>query len=1099
MFMDRHSAFFRPGGTLEPGAESYIVRKADEQLLEALIAREYVFLLDSRQKGKSSLIARAILRLKEAGVRPVKLDLQRIGANVTPEQWYAGLIIGIGQELGLQQAVLAYWQETQAIGPLARFVGAIQDVVLAKIDEPLVIFIDEIDFVRALSFSTDEFFAAIRECFNRRSSDGSFKRLTYCLVGVATPGQLIRNPDISPFNIGVRIELTDFSVAETAGYAPLLDSKGRDGTLLVERVHYWLGGHPYLTQLLCSQIACNPNIARSNDVDRLVREMFLSPEARQREPNLSDVERRMLNPDVPTLSPEEARIQVLELYGRLLKSSSVDASEQNPVVATLRLSGVADEQDGQLHIRNRLYRMIFNAKWRQSVLPEAEVRRSRLSQQRGAIKVGVIAIVIIAAISLLATKYIQLAEERNRAVLLANSNADRAEQEAYIRTLSLMDSEARDQKWLRVRQLLDKSRDSRFRGWEWDYWDLRLNGYRKAYQIPTEVATIVPTSGGDAIIGGNGYLAALHDDKLTSLHRDESSSSYFSTSRLWVNSADGPAQVFDASSGDLLYSLPPGNAYCSRVSPYVVLKRGRSLKLLKLDRAGAKFICDLPSITDLRFAYLSPKRWVCLVDMRLGCTVVDRMLNRTRRFESDIFESPTSCTFSSNEKLAYFTTGHRSVSVFDLERLTLVRTVGSHHAPIQSAALSSDERRLLTASLDGTAELIDLPTNRIERSFIGHDSTVTYAAFSNDERQVLTGTLNGEIRLWDIDAPSPAWTLHDHHDQINDARLNHDASRLITTSNDGNCFVYDTVTRRRLLSVPIGAMPLPGLLRMSDNTRFAYVGGAKGEIWCIDLVSASIRWKSTPCQSLITSAALSRNGARLVVGDYSGVAAVLAADSGEILIRRNIRKVKIAACQFSPDGTSIAVGSGNSLLICRTSDLQTIRSQEDNISRDVRSVEFAPNNQLLVCRSRMPFVMSYPDLKVVRKLNGHTSRVFGATLSHSGKLVATHSFDGTARIFNFASGALLQKIRHDSWVSTVEFSADDSRIITSSDDFTSKIWSVATGEQITQLPSPESPMFCASFSADQSTVVTGAQDGTVSVFFTRRSLPWRHYVNSLRK
>lgn len=92
--MDSQSTFFRPGGTLEPGAECYIARKADEQLLSALLRGEYVFLLDSRQKGKSSLIARSILKLREAGVRQVKLDLQRIGANVTPEQWYAGLAVG---------------------------------------------------------------------------------------------------------------------------------------------------------------------------------------------------------------------------------------------------------------------------------------------------------------------------------------------------------------------------------------------------------------------------------------------------------------------------------------------------------------------------------------------------------------------------------------------------------------------------------------------------------------------------------------------------------------------------------------------------------------------------------------------------------------------------------------------------------------------------------------------------------------------------------------------------------------------------------------------------------------------------------------------
>src|SRR6266852_3009207 len=58
---------------------------------------------------------------------------------------------------------------------------------------PLVIFIDEIDAVRSLPFSTDEFFAGIRECYNRRTQDPAFNRLTFCLLGVATPSDLIQD------------------------------------------------------------------------------------------------------------------------------------------------------------------------------------------------------------------------------------------------------------------------------------------------------------------------------------------------------------------------------------------------------------------------------------------------------------------------------------------------------------------------------------------------------------------------------------------------------------------------------------------------------------------------------------------------------------------------------------------------------------------------------------------------------------------------------------------------------------------------------------------------------------------------------------------
>ena len=56
-------------------------------------------MLTARQMGKSSLMVRAAARLREGGVRVVALELTAIGQNVTPEQWYGGLLRRLGQQL----------------------------------------------------------------------------------------------------------------------------------------------------------------------------------------------------------------------------------------------------------------------------------------------------------------------------------------------------------------------------------------------------------------------------------------------------------------------------------------------------------------------------------------------------------------------------------------------------------------------------------------------------------------------------------------------------------------------------------------------------------------------------------------------------------------------------------------------------------------------------------------------------------------------------------------------------------------------------------------------------------------------------------------
>ena len=119
---------------------------------------------------------------------------------------------------------------------------------------------------------------AIREFYNRRTEDEELERLTFCLLGVATPSDLIRDTRTTPFNIGRRIELHDFTEAEAA---PLAQGLGRERRKerreLLKRVLYWTGGHPYLTQRLCQAVAeeASGNEPQSESLIGCVEELFL--------------------------------------------------------------------------------------------------------------------------------------------------------------------------------------------------------------------------------------------------------------------------------------------------------------------------------------------------------------------------------------------------------------------------------------------------------------------------------------------------------------------------------------------------------------------------------------------------------------------------------------------------------------------------------------------------------------------------------------------------------------------------------------------------------------------------------------------------------
>ena len=253
------------------------------------------------------------------------------------------------------------------MGPVKSFSRFLRHVVLAEIEEQVVIFIDEIDTTLNLPFS-DDFFAAIRAAYNTRAKDPAYNRLTFVLFGVATPSDLIKDRSRAPFNIGQGIDLEDFSQENTRALQQgLKDIHPENGQEIFDHIYFWTNGHPYLTQKLCLAAAeIAPTDSPVDTVDDLVGRLFLSDEARK-ESNLQFIR------DSIQTSPN--RRDLLTVYRDVYLGKSVPDDERSVVQNQLKLFGLLRAENGELKIRNEVYRQVFNLEWIDTNLPVDWTRR----------------------------------------------------------------------------------------------------------------------------------------------------------------------------------------------------------------------------------------------------------------------------------------------------------------------------------------------------------------------------------------------------------------------------------------------------------------------------------------------------------------------------------------------------------------------------------------------------------------------------------------------------------------------------------------------------------------------------------------------------
>lgn len=323
------------GGAVPLQSEFYLVRPGDGELQTSLARYDSIVLIKgARQMGKTSLLARGLAYARERGARTAFTDFQKLNAAnlADANHLYLTLAESLADQLDLSVVPSEVWDERR--GANVNFERFLKREVINVSSRPLVWALDEVDRLFGCPFGS-EVFGLFRSWHNERALDpsGPWSALTLVIAYATEAHLFITDMNQSPFNVGIRLALEDFTPLQVAELNRRYGNplKGHDE---LNRFTRLLGGHPFLVRRGLHELATRGVDLETFEAEADHDEGIFGDHLRRilvllaRDPELTEIVRGVLRSE-PCPTPES--------FYRLRSAGVMHGTSQNDVRPRSRL------------------------------------------------------------------------------------------------------------------------------------------------------------------------------------------------------------------------------------------------------------------------------------------------------------------------------------------------------------------------------------------------------------------------------------------------------------------------------------------------------------------------------------------------------------------------------------------------------------------------------------------------------------------------------------------------------------------------------------------------------------------------------------------
>lgn len=402
---------------------------------------------------------------------------------------------------------------------------------------------------------------------------------------------------------------------------------------------------------------------------------------------------------------------------------------------------------------------------------------------------------------------------------------------------------------------------------------------------------------------------------------------------------------------------------------------------------------------------------------------------------------------------------------------------------------------LATGGAKGAVQLWDLATGERIAELTGHEAEVTAAAFNSSSNLLATGDDRGEIRLWTIEGGQATLqsTLNSHNRTITGIIFGAAGDKLYSSSGDNTSARWDVATGSEIRDAVLKHPNWVSAMDLASDESHSVTACEDGKVRVWNLASGDVVAQASFDKGSATGVQFSPDASTILVtsADNRGVwnwawqnAQQAPLDDTQPLVAAK-ELGSLWTASYTPDGRRVlTVGGNDARMFDATTGKPGLRFSPHGA---VAAIAITQDGRVVATGSWDGTAKLWDAAtgKVLRQLvGGHTGYINSIDFSPDGQWVATASDDGTARLWRVSDGEPTPTVLegHTGALRSVRFSPDGGRLLTTSSDRTAKLWDAASGEALQTLTGHRWGVLCGEFSADGARVATGSQDNTARVW-----------------